>query len=232
MTLRLCWSVAAVTVLAGAALPASAQDRANEYDELLSRIEAFEKRANARQPAHTVLDAVGVESGMVVGELGAGRGRYTVHLARRVGDTGKVYANDIDAEALAFLRERCRREKMTNVETVLGEVEDPRFPEASLDMIFMVWVYHMVDSPVALLRSFGASLKPGAPVVMVEPPPAEIQEEIDHVNASGEHSHNITVLTEQRVAELADEAGFVLVRTVDDLLDLDIIYILRQRSES
>ncbi len=58
------------------------------------------------------MSAVGVTAGMVIGELGAGRGRYTMHLARRVGDRGKVYANDIDAEALDFLRYRCQRERL------------------------------------------------------------------------------------------------------------------------
>jgi ubiquinone/menaquinone biosynthesis C-methylase UbiE len=82
----------------------------------MERIQAYEEWANDKQPPDTVMDAIGVRAGMVIGEVGAGRGRYTVHLARRVGSTGKIYANDIDAEALAFLRERCRRSQITNVE--------------------------------------------------------------------------------------------------------------------
>ncbi|MCP4897040.1 MAG: class I SAM-dependent methyltransferase [bacterium] len=208
-----------------AALPSSQPD---EFSERLARAESWERRVNERQPPDKVMDAVGVKPGMVIGEVGAGRGRYTMHLSRRVGDAGKIFANDIDAEALAFLRERCNRGEITNVETVLGDVEDPHFPEASLDMIFMVWVFHMVESPVPLLKSFGSSLKPGATVVMVEPPPEEIQRELDDMVAEESEHVLPTVLTPARMDELSSEAGFKLVKTMDELLEKDIIYILEK----
>jgi len=69
-----------------------------------------EKEANRLQPPDRIMDAIGVKPGMVIGEVGAGRGRFTVHLATRVGGEGKVYANDIDADALAFLRDRSVRQ--------------------------------------------------------------------------------------------------------------------------
>ena len=193
---------------------------------MLKRIEGYEKRNNERQPPDKVMDAIGVTAGMVVGEVGAGRGRYTMHLARRVGDTGKIYANDINGEALDFLRYRCKTAEIANVEVVLGEVENPNFPNSSLDMIFMVWVYHMVENPVPLLRSFGASLKPGARVAMVEPVPEEIEQELQEVTASGTTDVHINVLTKESVEAYARQAGFRLIRTMEDLLEMDIIYIL------
>ncbi len=202
--------------------------RPDDFSDRLSRAEAWESRVNERQPPDVVMDAVGVKSGMVIGEVGAGRGRYTVHLADRVGAAGKIFANDIDADALTFLEERCNRGGITNVETVLGAVENPRFPEKSLDMIFMVWVYHMVESPVPLLRSFGSSLKPGATVVMVEPQPEEIQRELDEMVADGSEHTLPTVLTPERVTDFAAQAGFKLIETMDDLLEMDVIYILER----
>ncbi len=207
-------------------LAAQSSSRSEEYQALLERIEAFEKRNNDRQPPDKVMDAIGLTAGMVVGEVGAGRGRYTMHLARRVGDTGKVYANDIDREALDFLRYRCERDEIANVEIVLGDVENPNFPEASLDMIFMVWVYHMVEHPVPLLRSFGASLKPGAKVVMVEPVAEEIEQELREVTASGETDVHVNVLTRERMEAYARQAGFRLIQTLEDLLQMDVVYIL------
>ncbi len=200
----------------------------DEFADRLARVEPWESRVNERQPPDIVMDAVGVKSGMVIGEVGAGRGRYTVHLSDRVGEAGKIFANDIDAEALEFLQERFKRVGITNVETVLGDVEDPRFPEKSLDMIFMVWVYHMVESPVPLLKSFGSSLKPGASVVMVEPPPEEIQREVDEMSANGNERVLPTVLTPERMGDFATQAGFKLIKTMDDLLEMDIIYVLER----
>jgi ubiquinone/menaquinone biosynthesis C-methylase UbiE len=49
---------------------------------------------------------------MVVGEIGAGKGRYSVILANHVGKTGHIYANDIDKESLEYLDFRCKRDNI------------------------------------------------------------------------------------------------------------------------
>ena len=72
---------------------------------------SFERQTNDRQPPAKVLPAIGVRPGLVIGEVGAGRGRYTVHLARAVGEGGKVYAEDINADGLDYLRRRCQGER-------------------------------------------------------------------------------------------------------------------------
>ena len=207
---------------------ASRGDRRRSAELYSKSLAMRERSANRRQPADKVLDAAGVKPGMVVGEVGAGHGRYTVHLADRVGDTGKVYANDIDEARLDILRLRCEHERLGNVEIILGDVEDPRFPESALDAIFMVWVYHMVEEPVPLLASFASSLKPGAQVVMVEPIPEEIEEEREHARSHGHGDVHVNVLTEEVMKDYASQAGFRLVKTITDLLEMDVIYILER----
>jgi ubiquinone/menaquinone biosynthesis C-methylase UbiE len=187
-------------------------------------VDPLERSANERQPHTKVMDAVGIRPGLVVGEVGAGRGRYTVFLAKRVGDTGKIYANDIDAPALAYLRERCRRDGITNVETILGKGDDARFPDATLDMVFMVWVYHMMETPVPLLRSLGPSMKPGATVVIVDPVPEEVEEEFRDATAGT----RFTVPTREHVERDARLAGFELVQSMIGFLEKDNIFILRK----
>ena len=107
-----------------------------------------------------VMDAIGVNPGMTVAEIGAGRGRYVVQLAVRVGPEGKVYAEDIDEAALRHLEERCRRWELENVETVLGDTLHPRLPEGALDLIFIISSYHHFEDPVTLLRNARPALKP------------------------------------------------------------------------
>jgi ubiquinone/menaquinone biosynthesis C-methylase UbiE len=179
-------------------------------------VEEWEKQTFIKQPPEEVMDGAGVEPGMVVGELGAGRGRFTLHLARRVGDGGKVLANDIDGESLAFLRERCRSAGIENVETIQGRVDDPMFAKASLDMAFMVWTYHFFDQPVAMLKSLLPALKPGATVVAVEPDP---------VRGPGGSDHGVS---RERMREEAAEAGFELVRT-ETFLPEDLLFVLRPK---
>ena len=176
-------------------------------------LEDWERGTFEKQPPEQVMDAAGIESGMVIGEVGAGHGRFTVLLARRVGSEGRILANDIDAESLEFLRERCEDAGISNVETILGEVDDPLFPEATLDMVFMVATYHWFEQPVAMLKNILPALKPGATVVLVEPDP---------VRGPGGPDHGVST---ERLQREASEAGFELVRT-ETFLPEDLFFVL------
>jgi N-carbamoyl-L-amino-acid hydrolase len=177
-------------------------------------VEEWEKKTFLKQPPKKVMDTAGIEQDMIIGEVGAGRGRFTVHLARRVGPKGKILANDIDPDALDYLRKRCKQADIKNVETILGEETDPLFPQKSLDMVFMVWTYHFLNRPVALLKNLPQSLKPGGTVVLVEPDPE---------SGPGGPNHGIS---SERMRREAEQAGFELLR-IETFLPEDIIFILR-----
>ncbi len=180
--------------------------------------DAWERRLNELQPPDKVLGAVGVQPGMVIGEVGAGRGRYTVHLAQGTGPEGRVYANDIDAGSLAYLRERCQRDGVGNVVTILGKMDDPLFPPAGLDLVFMVNTWHHLARPVVLLRNLVPALKPGATVAIVEHDP----------DKSGA-AFRLESTSRETMQGQAAEAGFEIVR-VETFLETDNIYILRPKA--
>jgi 2-polyprenyl-3-methyl-5-hydroxy-6-metoxy-1,4-benzoquinol methylase len=138
----------------------------------------------------------------------------TVHLAARVGDKGKIYANDIDAAAVDYLKARCQRQGLANVETILSLPDDARLPPNTLDLVVMTWVYHHVDNPVPLLKSLLPSLKPWGAVVLVEPKP-------EHTEAGRK------ALTRKTVGEEARAAGFSLDTVVEDRLKEDNLFVLR-----
>ncbi len=175
----------------------------------------FEQQTNERQPPDKVMAAIGVKPGMVIGEVGAGRGRYTVHLARAVGDGGKIYANDINQESLEYLRGRLRDEGVRNVETILGEVDDPLFPKGALDMAFMVLTYHHLAKPVELLKNLVPSLKPGATIVIIDP------DSVKDEDRGGRESTSV-----EKMEEDAARAGLELAR-IETFLEKDNIFILR-----
>jgi ubiquinone/menaquinone biosynthesis C-methylase UbiE len=182
---------------------------------LSQTVDSWEENSNKRQPPQEVMDVIGVKPGMVIGEVGAGRGRYTVHLAMRVGGEGKIYANDINEKSLAYLRERCKRDGIKNVETILGKVDDPLLPREALDMVVMVWVYHHLEKPVELLKNLIPSLKAGATVVIIDPAPERGGERDSHRPS-----------TKASVEKEAEKAGFELIRT-ETFLPKDNIFILR-----
>jgi precorrin-6B methylase 2 len=161
------------------------------------------------------MDAVGLEPGMAVGEIGAQVGRFTVHLARRVGPAGRVFANDIDDRALAELRDRVTRYKVPNIEVVRGQVDDPRLPPKALDMVFMVRTYHELAQPRALLENLKSSLKAGALVVIV-----------DLDTEKTRHADAKSSTAEASVLGVAQSAGYTLV-TIHRFLPEDTIFVLR-----
>jgi ubiquinone/menaquinone biosynthesis C-methylase UbiE len=125
------------------------------------------ERVEEEQPDRA-LDILKIPSGSTVADVGAGSGYMTAKLARRVGAAGKVYANDIQPEMLALLRERLAKEKITNVEPVLGTPDDPKLPASAIDLILMVDVYHEFQQPQIMLRHMHEALRPGGRLVLLE----------------------------------------------------------------
>jgi ubiquinone/menaquinone biosynthesis C-methylase UbiE len=114
------------------------------------------------------LDAIGIKPGMVVADVGAGTGYMSLKMARRVGPSGKVYANDLQPEMLRRLRQNAASAKLGNIETVLGTDIDPKLPAGQLDLILLVDVYHEFSHPQQMLRKMREDLKPDGRLVLLE----------------------------------------------------------------
>ncbi len=127
-----------------------------------------EELRDDRREAETVMDLAQVRPGMTVADIGAGEGYYTVRLAQRVGEEGRVLAQDIDADALRRLGSRVERERLDNVSIKLGAADDPLLPEASFDRIFLVHMYHEVAEPYPFLWRLYPALNRGGQVVVVD----------------------------------------------------------------
>ncbi|HZB69962.1 MAG TPA: class I SAM-dependent methyltransferase, partial [Sphingomicrobium sp.] len=118
--------------------------------------------------AEQVMELAGVKPGMWVADVGAGEGYYTVRLAPRVGARGRVLAEDIVPETRERLLQRIQRERLDNVAVRLGKPDDPMLPPRSFDRIFLVHMYHEVQSPYAFLWNLREGLKPSGEVVLVD----------------------------------------------------------------
>jgi SAM-dependent methyltransferase len=114
------------------------------------------------------LDALGIKPGMTVGDVGAGVGYISLRLAKRVGPTGTVYANDVQPEMLRRLRLSAKEQNLSNIKTVLGGEADAKLPANQLDLILMVDVYHELSQPQKMLVSLRQALKPDGRLVLIE----------------------------------------------------------------
>jgi len=115
-----------------------------------------------------VMNILGIAEGRAVADIGAGSGWFTVRAARRVGGNGLIYAVDINPEAIRYIDERARKERLKNVKTILGKPDNPLLPTRSVDAVLLLKTYHEVAQPVALLQNLRAALRPGAKVGVID----------------------------------------------------------------
>jgi SAM-dependent methyltransferase len=152
-----------------------------------------------RLQINRVMDILEITPGKTVADIGAGSGWFTVRAARRVAETGIVYAVDINPEATRYIDARVTKENLHNVKTILSKSDDPQLPPAKVDAVLLLKTYHEVANPVALLRNLRPSLRPGAKVGIIDR------------NGNGEN-HGVG---RDIIIKEAAEAGFALVSQYD-----------------
>ena len=151
--------------------------------------------------------ALNIRPGLVIADIGAGSGYYTLRLARAVGARGRVYATDIQPEMLTLIRNKIDATSPGPVELILGTETDARLPAAAIDMALMVDVYHELAQPQTFLRSVKGALKPDGRLVLIE-----FRKEDASVPIRAEHKMSV------REARMELEAeGFRFDRVIDVL---------------
>jgi len=154
-----------------------------------------------------LLKNLGVREGLTICDMGCGNGFYTLPLARRVGETGRILAVDIQPEMLVMLRARADHEGVGNITPILGSLHDPRLPAASIDLILLVDVYHEFSHPEHMLAAMRAALKPQGLLALVE-----FRAEDADVPIQPLHK-----MSKQQIMRELPANGFRLVRQFDEL---------------
>jgi SAM-dependent methyltransferase len=121
----------------------------------------------AWQKPDQIMDTLGIADGSVVADIGTASGWFTIHLARRVGPNGIVYAEDVQRESLEATRRRVTREGLRNVRVRLGTESDPNLPAGEIDAVLLVDVYPEVDDRVTFLRNLRRAIKPNGRIGVV-----------------------------------------------------------------
>jgi ubiquinone/menaquinone biosynthesis C-methylase UbiE len=172
-----------------------------------------EEREQQEQPEIAIAQ-FNLKPGMMIGDVGAGTGYYSVRMAKAVGPSGVVYANDIQPGMLDKLRERAAAAHVTNIVPILGSEADPKLPAGKLDFVVMVDVYHELSRPQRMLDGIQESLKPGGQLVLLE-----YRKEDPSVPIRPEHKMTV----EEVKAEVTPE-GFRFEKVVDKMPWQHIIF--------
>ena len=121
-----------------------------------------------KQKPGELIRAMGLQPGMTVADVGTGIGYMLPFLSRRVGPGGRVIAEDIFDDFLASAKQRVATQKLENVTFVKGTETDPKLPEAGVDVVLALDVYHHFDYPDKMLAAIHQALKPDGKLVVVE----------------------------------------------------------------
>lgn len=116
-----------------------------------------------------LVEALPIKEGDVIADIGTGSGYFAWQFARRVGESGKVLAVDIQPEMLEILAEQMEKRGVADrVEGILSTIEDPKLPPDSVDLAIMIDVYHELSHPYEMTVKMVEGLKPGGLLVFVE----------------------------------------------------------------
>lgn len=128
-------------------------------------------KANATDEIAKLAMLMDWKPGTVVADIGAGDGKYSFAAVEHVGETGKVFATEIDKEKLAKLREEIKKRNLQNVTVLESGEAETNLPPSCCDAIFLRRVYHHLTKPLEFDASLIQSLKPGGRLAIIDFPP-------------------------------------------------------------
>jgi ubiquinone/menaquinone biosynthesis C-methylase UbiE len=144
-----------------------AHRRPADLSDYLAHLDSAE-RDRDQQPA-AVLDALELRPGMAIADLGSGSGYFTRRLAQAVGETGRIYAVDIEPEMLRYVEHSVKQlEHVAPVSFILARPDDPALPAQSVDLIFLCNTFHHLSERVAYFRKTAAALRPGGRIAIID----------------------------------------------------------------
>lgn len=151
-----------------------------------------------------------IEKDAKVADIGCHEGYLSIHLSKRVGERGTVYAVDVRADRLESLKDNLKDRDITNVEVIHGDYDDPKLPGGSLDAVVVMDTYHEIDDYMKVLGHIYSALKPGGRILMLE----KLK---NHAKGkSRDQQANSHTLSLKYVKKELQEAGFEITKTVAD----------------
>ena len=145
--------------------PGTHQDL-TEGKEWIQRLERPDRIPGLK--VNDVIACLKLKPGDVVADIGAGTGVFTIPFAKAVAPSGKVLAVELWPELLDYIHEKAKKEKVSNLQTILAKPMDPNLPKNQVDVAFFHDVFHNTNDRQAYLQVLASYLKPGGRIAIIE----------------------------------------------------------------
>ncbi len=160
-----------------------------------------------------IFELAEIEEGDQVADVGCHEGYLSFHLSKRVGETGKVFAVDVEEYRLDNLKEYIQERKVANIEVILGDYDNPKLPKGKLDAILVMDTYHEIDDYMKVLGHLKKALKPKGRILILEK-----LKENKRGKSRDEQARGHT-LSSKYVKKELKEAGFSIAKEIKDFGD-------------
>ncbi|MCP4610848.1 MAG: methyltransferase domain-containing protein [Planctomycetes bacterium] len=165
---------------------------------------------------------LGLGEGSIIADIGAGNGRDTWVFAEIVGETGTVFAEEIDEDKVNSLKESAEKKNLVQVISMLGSSTSPCLPADSVDLVYMNRVYHHFVKPREMLRGIWRSLRPGGYLVVVDQQRGTLRDWIPRYERGMKHYW----IAETTVVREAREEGFIFAECAEEFWHEDDPFVL------
>ena len=170
------------------------------------------KPADRAASVRALVCHLGLGGGSVIADIGAGNGKDTWVFAEIVGETGKVYAEEIDENKVKSLNDSAEKKNLSQVTAMLGSSSSPCLPSDSVDLIYMNRVYHHFAKPREMLREIWQSLRPGGYLVVVDQRRGTLRDWVPRHERETKHYW----IAETTVVREAREEGFIFTECAEE----------------
>jgi ubiquinone/menaquinone biosynthesis C-methylase UbiE len=167
--------------------------------------------------ADRLVRLLGLEPGMTIADVGAGRGELAIEMAKRLGPSGRVYATEIDPARLDDIRRAAREAALETVTVVTAGDRESRLPEACCDAIYLREVYHHFSDPAFTTATLHRALKPGGRLAVIDYP------------QRGSSGGNCHCIDKQELIRQVTAAGFDHISDEDRWSGSRYIVVFRKR---
>lgn len=137
-----------------------------DVEKYIERFEGESRSIFAHR--HDIVRAMQLKPGMVVGDIGAGTGFFSLLLSDAVGPDGRVYAVDIAKNFIDHIKKISEEHGKSNIEAIVCDEHSAKLPENAIDVAFICDTYHHFEYPHDSLKSIHAALKPGGLMMIVD----------------------------------------------------------------
>ncbi len=123
---------------------------------------------DAEQKPDEVIAALDLKAGETLADIGAGSGYFTFRFSRKLGDSGRIFAVDINPDMILYMNRYIRDKKVKNVTTILSAPDDPLLTDASVNRFFICNTWHHLQNRPQYIALMKRMLKPGGQIIDVD----------------------------------------------------------------